>query len=270
MKLKRIKLKKLKNTRDLGGFPAADGKCIKEKKLIRSGHLAKASDRDKEILVNDYELRTVIDLRIDAEIKEKPEVLPEAVACFNFPLLDKSFLGIARDEYSIKSWFNLFKDCDRRPEDVFYDMYELLLFGERSKDYVRKIFDILLSQENGSVLWHCSAGKDRVGVVTMLILMALGVDRELIVEDFLATNRFSAGEIIKTRVFAPLVIRERRLRKCLAILMGVKREYMDKLFEKIDREFGDTFTFFEKQFAITEEEILLLREKYLVQRGSCL
>lgn len=264
MKLKRIKLKKLKNTRDLGGFPAADGLFIKEKKLIRSGHLAKASEHDKEILINDYNLRTVVDLRIDAEIKEKPEVLPEIVSCFHFPLLEKSFLGIARDEYSIKSWFNLFKDSDRRPEDVFYDMYELLLFGDRSKVYVRKIFDILLSQEDGAVLWHCSAGKDRVGVITMLILMALGVDRSLIIEDFLATNRFSAGEIIKTRVFAPLVIRERRLRKCLAILMGVKREYMDKLFEKIDKDFGDDFTFFYKQFSISENEILKLREKYLV------
>lgn len=264
MKLKRIKLKKLKNTRDLGGFAAADGRHIKEKKLIRSGHLAKASDKDKDILINDYNLKTVIDLRIDAEIKEKPESLPDTVSYFHFPLLDKSFLGIARDEYSIKSWFNLFKDSDRKPEDVFYDMYELLLFGDRSRKYVRKIFDILFSQEDGSVLWHCSAGKDRVGVITMLVLMALGVDRELIVKDFLATNRFSIGEIMKTRIFAPLVIRERRLRKCLAVLMGVKREYLDKLFKRIDSEFDDIFEFYEKQFSISKEEIVLMREKYLV------
>lgn len=264
MDIKRIKLKTLKNTRDLGGFPAINGKTLKSEKLIRSGHLAKASQEDINTLINTYGLRTVIDLRIDAEIKEKPEKLPEGVAYFWYPLLDKSFLGIARDEYSIKSWLNLFKDCDRRPEDVFYDMYELLVFGDRSKEYIRKIFDIFLSQEEGAVLWHCSAGKDRVGVVTMLLLLALGTDRETIIADFLATNRFSAAEIIKTRVFAPLVIKERKLRKCLAVLMGVKREYMDKLFNEIDSRYSSVEEFFEKQYGITSEEIGILREKYLI------
>lgn len=263
MRLKRIKLGKPKNTRDLGGIPTKDGKHIKYNKLIRSGHLNELTDKDKKILVGKHNLKTVIDLRIEAEINEKPDQGIENVNYLYFPLLDKEYLGITRDEYSIMSWFNLFKDTNRRPEDIFFDMYDMLVFGERSTEYVKKIFDVLLEHGDGAVLWHCSAGKDRVGIVTMMILYALGVDRELITEDFLATNRFCFAEIAKTRIFSPFVIHERHLRKCLAVLMGVKREYADKIFDKIESEYENSEDFFLRHYNITPEEISLLRKKYL-------
>lgn len=264
MKLKRIKFNKLKNTRDLGGFPASDGKVIKEKTLIRSGSLAKATEKDMDKLLNVYNLGTVIDLRIEAEIKDKPYVLPDNINYHNILILDKSYLGIARDEYSLMSWFNLFTDTDRTPEDVFAQMYEMLVFSERSAELIPQIFDILLENDDKSVLWHCSAGKDRVGVVTMLILYALGVDKELIIKDFMATNRFSAAEIYKTRIFAPLVIKKRRQRKCLAVLMGVKSVYLKKIFDRIESEFSGIEDFFERQYGISGEKIAELRRKYLV------
>ncbi len=262
MKIKRIKLENLKNTRDLGGLKTKDGKAIKNNMLLRSGQLAKATDADIGVLINRHHLKTVIDLRIDAEIRENPDNLPSSVSYVRIPLLDKAYLGITRDEYSLNSWFNLFEDKSRRPEDIFYDMYELLVFGERSKELIFQIFSILKG-ENEAVLWHCSAGKDRVGIVTMLILLALDVDRETIIRDFVATNRFSAAEIIKTRVFAPLVIKNSWHRKCLAILMSVKREYLERLFARIDTEYSDIFDFFEKVYGINRDTIYNLRNKYL-------
>lgn len=262
MKIKRIKLQKPKNTREFGGYPTADGRTIRHNMLIRSGQLSKATDADLKKLTEEYNLRTVIDLRIDAEIEEKPDKLLPGINYIRVPLLDKAYLGITRDEYSLQSWFNLFTDESRRPEDIFFDMYEMLVFGERSKKLIPEIFSIF-SGNNEAVLWHCSAGKDRVGIVSMLILLALGVDKEVIVYDFLATNRFSAGEIIKTRVFAPFVIRNRWQRKCLAILMGVKREYMDRLLSRINNDYSDIFDFFEKVYSIDKATILKLREKYL-------
>ncbi len=267
MKLKRIKFNKLKNTRDLGGFAAANGKFIKQKSLIRSGSLAKASGEDIKKLCNEYNLGTIIDLRIEAEIKDKPYEIPESVNYYNILLLDKSYLGIARDEYSLMSWFNLFADTDRTPEDVFSEMYEMLVFSERSAMLIPQIFDILLNNDDKSVLWHCSAGKDRVGVVTMLVLYALGVEKELILKDFMATNRFSAAEIYKTKIFAPLVIKNRRQRKCLSVLMGVKRMYLERVFDRIESEFSGTEDFFFKQFGILPEQIEQLRNKYLTDKG---
>lgn len=262
MKIKRISLQKPKNTREFGGYPTVDGRSVRHNMLIRSGQLSKATDRDIETLKTRYKLKTVIDLRIDAEIKEKPDNLTPDINYIRVPLLDKAYLGITRDEYSLQSWFNLFADESRRPEDIFFDMYEMLVFGERTRSLIPEIFSIF-SGDNEAVLWHCSAGKDRVGIVSMLILLALGVREDVIIDDFLATNRFSAGEIIKTRLFAPLVIKNKWHRRCLAILMGVKREYMDRLLSRIHSDYSDIFDFFEKVYSIDKETILKLREKYL-------
>ena len=262
MKARRIKLKKLKNTRDLGGYATKDGRKIKHNMLIRSGHLAGATENDIAKLMNEYKLKTVIDLRIDNEIAEKPDNVPESINHIRIPLLDKAYLGITRDEYSLNSWFNLFPDKNVRPEDTFYKMYEMLVFSERSKKLIPEIFSVFLNGEN-AVLWHCSAGKDRVGMITMLMLLALDVDKETIVSDFLATNRFSAVEIYKTRIFAPFVIRNRWHRRCLGVLMGVKREYMERMLSRIEADFADTFDFFEKTYGIDREFIIALRKKYL-------
>ncbi len=264
MKIRRIKLETLKNTRDLGGFRTYDGKKIKQNSLLRSGHLAAASGKDISVLCEKHNVGTVIDLRTDAEIKEKPEILPEKIKYIKIPLLDNSFLGIARDEYSVRAWFNVFNDKDRKPVDVFCEMYDALIFGDRAKEMIPRIFDILLSENNNAVLWHCSAGKDRVGIVTLLVLLALDIERKTIIEDYLATRYFSAKEIILTRVFSPFVLRNARLVKCLAVLMGVKKIYVEKIFERIDTEFNGIEDFFEKQYGITSDEIKRLRNKYLV------
>ncbi|MBE6717063.1 MAG: tyrosine-protein phosphatase [Ruminococcaceae bacterium] len=264
MEIKRIKLKSLKNTRDIGGFRTVDGKSVKQGVLIRSGHLARASATDISRLVKDYNLRTVIDLRTEAEIKEKTEMLPDIIEYKTVPLLDNSFLGIARDEYSIKAWFNMFLNTDKDPDEVFCEMYEMLVFGERSKKLIPLVFEEFLSDKTSSILWHCSAGKDRVGVITMLLLLALGVERETIIEDYLATKKFSAKEIFFTKFFSPLVIKEHKLRKCISVLMGVKRQYIERLFERIDNEFDGIEDFFEKQYGISDGDLMKLKAKYLV------
>lgn len=264
MKIRRIKTEKIKNARDLGGFPAAGGKMIRKKSLIRSGHLANATESDLRLLCDEYNLGTVIDLRTEAEIKEKPEMLPENVAAFSIPLLDNSFLGIARDEFSIRDWFNVFKDTDKKPVDVFCEMYDALVFGDRSKELIPKFFEILLENNGSAVLWHCSAGKDRVGITTMLLLLALGVEREIIYKDYIATRYFTAKDIILMRVFSPFVLRNIRLVRCLAVLMGVKRVYLEKIFQRIDNEYESVEDFFEKQYGISRDKLSMLRDKYLV------
>ena len=262
MKPRRIKLEKLKNTRDIGGYVSRNGKKIKNNMLIRSGHLSNATNKDIECLIKEHKLKTVIDLRIDNEVSEKPDNIPDSINYIRVPLLDKAYLGITRDEYSLNSWFNLFPDKKVRPEDTFYKMYEMLVFGERSRKLIPEIFSVFLNGEN-AVLWHCSAGQDRVGITTMLILLALDVDKETIISDFLATNRFAAAEIYKTRIFAPFVIHNRWHRKCLGVLMGVRREYMERILSRIETEYEDTFDFFEKAYGIDREVILGLRKKYL-------
>ncbi len=263
MEIKRIKLKTLKNTRDLGGFVGADNRKIKPCRLIRSGQLGKASDEDIRVLTDKYKLKTIVDLRMDAEVKEVPDKKPDGVNYIRFPLLDNSYLGIARDEYSLQSWLKVFEDSSLSPEQLFGEMYVKILMSERVVPMISEFFDLLINQKDGSVLWHCSAGKDRVGVTTALVLSALGVDRETIIEDYLMTDRFSWKLLLKAHIFMPFKIRDAKIRKCIYVLLGVKREYMENIFSIIDRDYGSTEKFLEGRFGIDSVKINELRKNYL-------
>ena len=67
--------------------------------------------------------------------------------------------------------------------------YESLVHDEYSIKQYARFLDVLLHQNEGAVLWHCSAGKDRVGVGTALLLCALGVPKKTIYEDFMKNRR---------------------------------------------------------------------------------
>ena len=66
-------LEGLPNTRDVGGLPTDDGRYVKHARLLRSGALDHATARDLEVLLDDYQVRTVIDLRTEEERKEHPD-----------------------------------------------------------------------------------------------------------------------------------------------------------------------------------------------------
>ena len=65
-------MKTLVNFRDIGGYKGIDGREIKYKKLLRSGEVRNLSDEDKNILINDYKLKKIIDFRSDDEVKNAP------------------------------------------------------------------------------------------------------------------------------------------------------------------------------------------------------
>lgn len=260
--IKRIRFENLKNTRDLGGFETASGRHIRPGRLIRSGALANASANDLDKLVDGIGIGSVIDLRTDIEIYNAPDPEIEGVDYIKLPLLDDSFFGIARDEYSMETWLDIFKDPSLSPAAIFGNMYRKLTFDERVKQYVRQFFGIL-AEADRPVLWHCSAGKDRVGVMTALLLYALDVPYEQIVRDYLMTGFFTFPEIAKTVVFGSLKFRDKRKTESIRVLMGVRSEYLDNIFLKISEDYKDVFDFFEGQFGIGKELIMKLRDKYL-------
>lgn len=260
--IKRLKCKGLKNTRDLGGYYGAGGRMIRERRLLRGEALAKASPEDIRLLLNDYRLKLVIDLRMDAEITELPDPVLPGVRYLRCNLLDDSFFGIARDDYSIETWLSLFNDPSVLPEAIFSDMYFKLVFDERVRPMIKSIFDAILACD-GAVLWHCSAGKDRAGILTMLVLYALGVDRETVIADYVATRRFTLPDIMRVRLFAPLRIHDAAKLKGANVLMDVDGAYLRRIFRHIDENFRDEFDFFRRQYDIPPTQLLSLREKYL-------
>ena len=260
--VRRLKCKGLKNTRDLGGYYGVGGRRILPRRLLRGEALANAAPEDIRMLLNDYRLKLVIDLRMDPEAEDLPDPVIPGVRQLRFNLLDKSYFGIARDEVSVETWLSLFEDPAADAQQIFSDMYFKLVFDERVRPMIKEIFCAILECD-GAALWHCSAGKDRAGVVTMLILYALGVSRETIINDYLATRHFTFPEIMKVRLLAPLKIHSRAVLNGANVLMDVDGAYLRRIFAHIDENFRDEFDFFRRQYDIPPALILRLREKYL-------
>ena len=173
----RITMQSLSNTRDLGAIATKDGRHILPRKLIRSGNLYHASMADQHVLQEDCKLKTVIDLRDQLERNERPDIVVKGVEYYHIPMIDeetisdspKSVLGILQTNDMLKKVL----EYDGDIESLIEQQYENFVKDQYSVKQCARFMDVLLHHENGAALWHCSFGKDRVGVVTALLLCAL-------------------------------------------------------------------------------------------------
>ena len=173
-----LQIDTIHNIRDLGQTEAAGGKKIKPCCLIRSAHLGDAAHADVYALKTLENLSAIIDLRTDQERYEKPDVV-DGIEYLSIPIFESLQAGITHEEVSkagrlpdmAKLYACMMKD--KMCQSGFYRALKAIMTHDYSK---------------GSILWHCTEGKDRCGMLTALALLALGVDRETILKDYLATN----------------------------------------------------------------------------------
>jgi hypothetical protein len=168
---RRIQVAGLGNLRDVGGYPAGDGRTTRWRRLLRSDapHVSDASGR---AVLAGYELRTVLDLRTDAEAELAPVAL-DAVAARRLRI---SLLG---------------PDLHRVPRRL--DAIYRYLIDERGAAIAAAV-SALAGAGRLPALVHCSAGKDRTGIVIGLILAALGVPDEVIAVDYaLSAHRLNSA-----------------------------------------------------------------------------
>ena len=103
----RIPLEGLHNTRDLGGFETADGRKIRPRRLIRSGQLSGMTEKDKQVLTEDYGLRMDVDFRTGQERTEAPDPRLPGVAYVENPILSDQAIGITREKDSEEDMMKL-------------------------------------------------------------------------------------------------------------------------------------------------------------------
>ena len=252
------------NTRDQGGMEAVTGQRVRAKKLIRSDGLEKLTDNDIHILVDECDLRTVIDLRTDVERKAAPDPIdrmPE-VKFVSLPVLADSAVGLTH-EHSLRSLWDEFLKLKGDPMGVISKTYPLMLLGDAGVAAYKQFFEILLAQEEGAVLWHCSEGKDRTGVASMLILFTLGVPPATIMEDYLATNLFARQKMKRIANDLKKVHVADKSDEALLALICAHKEYMDAAMEAVKGKYGSLDAYLTEALDLTPEKRQLLAEKYL-------
>ena len=145
-------------------------------------------------------------------------------------------------------------------------LYTRFLLGDRGKHAVREFFRLLMElEEERAILWHCADGKDRTGCAAMLILFALGADRELVLRDYLLTNEFNAPMLgaIRAKV-APMRMPEEKLNLLLFMSGGVFPEYMDHAIDALCEHYGSVHGYLKEECGLEKYELEKLKEAFLV------
>lgn len=243
------------NARDLGGLTTTEGNTIRKGLLLRSANLSQATEADLEKLRQDYRLSAVIDLRTAVERKEKPDRIPEDVEYRINPIFDEATAGITR-EGDTPSPFTL-------PDMV--SLYRTMIVAEACRAALHEVLTAIFTHdfEKGAVLWHCTAGKDRCGIVSLLVLAALGVSREEIMKDY-AVN---ADEfIVQADALYRRALRSGRPESVAAaardVFLALPR-YMDSAFRAIDEEYGSSESYLTHGLQIPGTLLIEFRDKML-------
>ena len=163
--MRRLLLPHLNNLRDLGDIPISHDKATKEKVLLRSDALIDLDAWEVEYLY-DYGLRTIIDMRNDFEVTKRPCTI-ENDSRFNYvhiPILN-------REQKDEKASF------DQPLFDTYIDI--LTEFKDKVRDVLREI-----TKHSDMVLFNCSAGKDRTGIIAAIILLLNGVSIYDVLADY--------------------------------------------------------------------------------------
>ncbi len=182
------------NLRDLGGIPFPGG-VVPCGLYLRSGKLSVLSEQECAALCQRYNIGCVIDLRTPVEAAEFPDPLPEGVEYLQIPLLKDAAVGITHETGSDPMTIirNLRKHPEKLKEMVpdFKALYVEVVKDEYSRGQLDKA--VLTLKANAAkgicTLFHCTAGKDRTGIVSMALLKSYGVGDEEIVDDYMRTNR---------------------------------------------------------------------------------
>lgn len=176
----------VRNFRDVGGLPTVDGRRVRHGRLFRSGHLAHATAEDAAFL-SSLGLHTIFDFRNAADQKlEGPDVELPGVRNVNLPLTDPAdgseFWKMVRDGDIEQLRTHL---GDGGAANRMIGSYREIV-KDRTAEHSQVLY--ALAEDSVPALMHCAAGKDRAGLSIAVTLLALDVERDAIVADYLESN----------------------------------------------------------------------------------
>lgn len=234
-----VALKGEDNMRDLGGYVGSNNKRILYDKLFRSGDLSALTTADVEHITSKG-LTQIIDLRTSTERKEKPDASFNGIAHYDLSLLDESgsASGIASGSTDV---MGLILSGKMKAEDMMLPLY---VIDDVKISQWTKIFDLL--ETGKTTLWHCTAGKDRAGMTTALVLSSLGVDRKVIIEDFMKSNDYLKASNQQTINYINTQYGIPGMGEKLIPLLGVEEIYITNFFKDIETKYGSVDNFLEK------------------------
>jgi protein-tyrosine phosphatase len=231
------------NFRDLGGYPAKDGRTLRWRQIFRSNHLGHLTAADIAVL-RGLGLKSAFDFR-GAEERAAAVCGLEEIAVHSLPI-EPTVVAELRGRLATGRTLS-----SAAALEVMRDSYRG--YVRHSTQKFRALFAHLL-EDRAPLVIHCTAGKDRTGFACALILHALGVPHDLIAEDYLLTNRFYRRD----PAASPDLPEE--VRQALA---SVEASFLAAAFEVISADYGDLERYLGEGLGLRNGERERLQARYL-------
>lgn len=252
--IQNISLRGASNIRDLSSVMPS----IRPGKLLRGDHLHGVTENDIRILTGKYNLTSVVDLRTPQEREEKPDVPILGVPSFFLPIFDASTAGITREEDSAPESL-----ADRVPD--MEALYQTMV-SEACRPALSEALSRVLRQaaKPGSVLYHCTAGKDRTGIISLLLLSLLNVPEELILEDYLFSNSTAEKQARRYYWLIRSFRHDRLAAEKIRRVLTAHEEFLFAALNKIDEDGYSVSSFVTDFLCIPSSEIDAFRNAVLL------
>jgi protein-tyrosine phosphatase len=235
-----IQLEGAKNFRDIGGYLTADGRRVREDLVYRSNRLSKLTDSDQAKLTA-ANVTLDVDLRNAVERKDEPDRLPAGV---EYKVADVVSLnnGLGFHEFvPITLGRAIIDAAVKGSSDIGQSIgYPFMVSFQGSDVAFRDLLTAIAQQQSGAVVYHCSAGKDRTGWATAVLLTILGVPRATVNAEFLASNTF------------------------LGRSDAVEQSWLDAAFDQVNRLYGSFDRYVRDGLRLDQNTVNTLRAKLLV------
>lgn len=233
------------NFRDAGGYRTADGQWVRMGVVYRSGDLSQLTAADDAKLQR-LGIRTVFDLRTDGERSTAPDKVPAGVKD-----VQEDVLGGSISSFSPTS--------AAAAEQEMVDAEATMVDSASAQTAYHAVFTGLADGSDLNALYHCSAGKDRTGWASAVLLTALGVPQSTVMQDYLASNTYRAA--VNAATLASLPAAEAAIYQPL---LAVEPQYLNNGFAEVKKEYGTFDNYLSKGLHLTPSTLAHLRAELLV------
>jgi protein-tyrosine phosphatase len=238
-----LRLQGASNFRDLGGYPGHGGRPVRWRRVFRSDHLASLTESDHETLAT-LELAKALDFRGIGERAATP---------FRLPGVEHHWLPIEptvalRTQEMIARGEAVTSTVMAR---LMRDLYRGFVNDQAAR--YAEFFDHLLDAD-GPLVFHCTAGKDRTGFAAALLLLALGVPRDLVMQDYLLSN-----ELFRH----PPIAADNPLADALRVVWRVDAGFLAAALDAIDADHGGVDRYLQQRLGLNQAALHALAQAYL-------
>ena len=256
--IRHIALQGTPNFRDIGGYETTDGRFVKWGLVYRTGVLTYLTPSDLAYL-RQLGVRLVVDFRTDQENQEAPEkwVPNSGAVLLHLPIGAESGKSLSASMRQLAAGHPTPAQLQQRLEQT----YSSFVFQFAPK-YARVFTEI--EQDHLPIVYHCTAGKDRTGVMTALLLRTLGVPEPTVLADYALTNKYlmSANDhSVATQKLASLTngMMKDFTPAQRKVLMAADPAYLKATFRAIDQKYGSFANYRRQALGVSDADVQKLR-----------